>query len=286
MTEPNIIRGALCSILAAFLFALMGAGVKYSSQHISNETVVFLRNAFGLLFLLPWLHKTGLGNLKTDRFGAHLTRTVTGLIAMYCFFYAIANLRLGEAVLFNFSSPLFIALIAMVWLGESATKLVVAAIGLGFFGVMLILKPGFSPLSAAHFAGINAAIFVAVAMVSIRNLSSTEPTVRIVFYFSFLSTALSAIPMIWSWQMPNLKVWGIMLGAGFIATKAQLLMTYAYRLAPAAKIGAFAYMNVIFAAIFGWLIWDETFDLLSIVGALLICVSGLMTTMKINKSKT
>ncbi len=280
MTETNIVRGALCSILAAFLFALMGAGVKYSSQFVSSETVVFLRNAFGLLFLLPWLHNAGLNTLKTQRFGAHLIRTATGLTAMYCFFYAIAHLRLGEAVLFNFSSPLFIAVIAMLWLREPTSKYVIGAIVVGFIGVLLILKPGISPLSVASFAGIAAGIFVAIAMVSIRNLSSTEPTVRIVFYFSFLSTIISSIPMIWSWEMPSLKVWGVMLGAGFIATKAQLLMTYAYRLAPAAKIGAFAYMNVIFAASFGWLFWSETFDSVSIIGAFLICVSGLMTTIK------
>jgi len=280
MTETNIIRGALFSILSALLFALMSAGVKYSSQFVSSETVVFLRNAFGLLFLLPWLHNSGIDTLKTQRFGAHLLRTATGLTAMYCFFYAIAHLQLGEAVLLNYSSPLFIAIIAMIWLREPTSKLVIGAIIIGFIGVMLILKPGFGVFTPAALVGVASGIFVAFAMVSIRNLSSTEPTIRIVFYFSFLSTMTSAIPLLWSWQMPSLKVWGVMLGAGFIATKAQLLMTYAYRLAPAAKIGAFAYTNVIFAGIFGWLMWEETFDSMSMIGACLICLSGLITTIK------
>ncbi len=280
MTETNIVRGALCSVLSALLFALMSAGVKYASQFVSSETVVFLRNAFGLLFLLPWIHNAGIDTLKTDRFGAHLVRTITGLTAMYCFFYAIAHLRLGEAVLLNYSSPLFIAIIAMVWLKEPASRFIIGAIIIGFLGVILILKPGFSVFTPAALVGVAAGIFVAFAMVSIRNLSSTEPTIRIVFYFSFLSTIISAIPLIWHWQMPNLKVWGVMLGAGFIATKAQLLMTYAYRLAPAAKIGAFAYTNVIFAAFFGWLMWSETFDFISIIGACLICLSGVMTTIR------
>ncbi len=284
MSETNILRGALCSTLSAFLFALMGASVKYSSQFVSSEVVVFLRNAFGLLFLLPWIHNAGLDTLKTQRFGAHLVRTLTGLTAMYCFFYAIAHLKLGEAVLLNFSSPLFIALIALIWLKEPAPRFVIIAIMIGFVGVILILKPGFGVFSSAAIVGVAAGIFVALAMVSIRNLSSTEPTVRIVFYFSFLSTIISAIPLIWCWQMPNLKVWAIMLGAGFIATKAQLLMTYAYRLAPAAKIGAFAYTNVIFAATFGWLLWNETFDHISLLGACLICISGVLTTMKKEKN--
>lgn len=284
MLETNILRGALCSILSAFLFALMGAGVKYSSQFVPSEMIVFLRNAFGLLFLLPWIHNAGLDTLKTQRFGAHLVRTLTGLTAMYCFFYAIAHLKLGEAVLLNFSSPLFIAIIALVWLKEPAPKFVVAAIFIGFIGVMLILKPGFGVFTPAALIGVAAGIFVALAMVSIRNLSSTEPTVRIVFYFSFLSSIISAIPLIWNWETPNLKVWAVMLGAGFIATKAQLLMTYAYRLAPAAKIGAFAYTNVIFAATFGWFMWGEKFDRISILGACLICLSGVITTIKKEKN--
>ncbi len=280
MSETNIIRGALCSILSALLFALMSAGVKYSSQFVSSETVVFLRNAFGLLFLLPWVHNAGIDTLKTRRIGAHLVRTITGLTAMYCFFYAIAHLRLGEAVLLNYSSPLFIAIIAMIWLREPASRSMIGTIIIGFLGVLLILKPGFGVFTPAALVGVASGFFVAFAMVSIRNLSSTEPTIRIVFYFSFLSTIISSIPLFWSWEMPSLKVWGVMLGAGFIATKAQLLMTYAYKLAPAAKIGAFAYTNVIFAAIFGWLKWRETFDLASILGACLICLSGLLTTMK------
>ncbi|MFK8069007.1 MAG: DMT family transporter [Gammaproteobacteria bacterium] len=280
MSETNLLRGALCSVLSAFLFALMGAGVKYSTQFVSSEAVVFLRNAFGLLFLLPWVHKAGLDTLKTKRFGAHLVRTLTGLIAMYCFFYAIAHLKLGEAVLLNFSSPLFIALFALIWLKEPAPRFVILAIMIGFLGVILILKPGFGVFSSAAIIGVAAGVFVALAMVSIRNLSSTEPTIRIVFYFSFLSTLISAVPLLWNWQTPDLEVWVVMLGAGFIATKAQLLMTYAYRLAPAAKIGAFAYTNVIFAATFGWLFWNEIFDHISLLGACLICISGVLTTMK------
>lgn len=280
MTDTYIVRGALCSILSSFLFALMSAGVKYSSQFVTSETVVFLRNVFGLLFLLPWIHNAGIDTLKTQRIGAHLVRTFTGLTAMYCFFFAIAHLRLGEAVLLNFSSPLFIAIIALIWLKEPASKLVIIAIFIGFAGVLLILKPGSGVFTAIALVGVASGVFVALAMVSIRNLSSTETTVSIVFYFSFLSTIISAIPLIWRWEMPDLKVWGVMLGAGFIATKAQLLMTYAYRLAPAAKIGAFAYTNVIFATIFGWLLWGETFDYISVIGACLICISGIMTTFR------
>ena len=115
------LRGAYCAVLAALMFAFMGVAVRYSSASLPNELVVFLRNGFGLVFLLPWLLRRGTAGLATKRLPAHIVRTIAGLSAMYCFFYAIAHLHLGKAVLLNYSSPVFIAVIALIWLKEKAS---------------------------------------------------------------------------------------------------------------------------------------------------------------------
>ena len=106
----NLPRAALATTLAALMFASMGVAVRYASASLPSEVLVFLRNSFGLLFLLPWLYHRGFRGLKTNRLSGHITRSVTGLAAMYCFFYAIAHLPLAEAVLLNFSSPIFTAI--------------------------------------------------------------------------------------------------------------------------------------------------------------------------------
>ena len=273
----NLPRAALATTLAALMFASMGVAVRYASASLPSEMLVFLRNSFGLLFLLPWLYHSGFSSLKTNRLSGHITRSVSGLAAMYCFFYAIAHLPLAEAVLLNFSSPIFIAIIALLWLGEEATRKLLLAIVIGFTGICLILKPGMGILSAAALVGLISAFFAALAMVSIRNLSKTEPTRRIVFYFSITATLISAIPMFWYWQPPDLKPLLAMVFAGFSATLGQLLLTHGYSLAPAARVSPYSYNTILFAAIYGWIFWSETPDMLTLLGALLIICAGIIT---------
>jgi len=270
-------RAALATTLAALMFASMGVAVRYASASLPSEVLVFLRNSFGLLFLLPWLYHRGFRGLKTNRLSGHITRSVTGLAAMYCFFYAIAHLPLAEAVLLNFSSPIFTAIIAMLWLGEKATRKLILAIIIGFSGICLILKPGVGILSAAALVGLVSAVFAAMAMVSIRDLSKTEPTRRIVFYFSVTATLISAIPMLWYWQTPELKPLLAMIFAGLAATLGQLLLTHGYSLAPAARVSPYSYNTIIFAAIYGWIFWSETLDMLTLFGELLIICAGIIT---------
>ena len=273
----NLPRAALATTLAAFMFASMGVSVRYASDTLPSEVLVFLRNVFGLMFLLPWLYRSGFRNLKTNRLTAHVTRSVTGLAAMYCFFYAITHLPLAEAVLLNFSSPIFIAIIALLWLGEKATHKLLLAIIIGFFGICLILKPGMEILSPAALVGLISAIFAAMAMVSIRDLSKTEPTRRIVFYFSVVATLISALPMLWYWLTPDLKPLLAMIFAGLSATLGQLFLTYGYSLAPAARVSPYSYNTILFAAIYGWVFWSETPDILTLFGGLLIICAGIIT---------
>lgn len=278
MTDSSVIlRAAGYAILASLLFASMGVAVRYSAAELPNEMVVFLRNSLGLVALMPWiLRRYGLRRLATKRLLAHMFRAIAGLSAMYCFFYALAHLPLAEAVVLNFSSPLFVALIALLWLGERASPRLMLAILAGFAGVGLIMKPGSGVFSPAATIGLVSGFLGALAMVGIRKLSDTEPTHRIVFYFCLFSTLVSAVPLIWSWQTPSPLTLVVMAGAGLCATIAQLLLTKSYSLVPAARAGPYMYFTVLFAALLGWWLWAETPDLLSGTGALLICVAGIL----------
>ena len=112
-------------------------------------------------------------------------------------------------------------------------------------------------------------------MVSVRGMSATEPTVRTVFYFSAISTVVSAVPLLWAWRTPTVPALALMALAGF-ATKGQLLLTRGYALAPAARVGPYTYTTVIFASAIGWILWSEVPDGMTIAGAALIGVSGVL----------
>jgi len=273
----NLKRGALLMILSALLFSCMGALIKYLSRHLPSEMVVFFRSAMGLLALLPWVWRRGFNQLKTQKFRGHLVRGLAGLTAMYCYFYAIAHMPLAEATLLNYSTPLFVPFIAVLWLHEKIARKLWTAISIGFVGIMLILKPGFDLFTPVALIGIASGIFAALAMVSIRRLTHSEPTLRIVFYFSAVCTVVSALPLFWRWQTPAPNLWALLLLLGAVASLAQLLLTRAYSYAAAAEVGPFSYSTVVFAAIAGWLFWGELPDMLSFIGAILVCLAGILT---------
>ena len=269
-------RGALCALGASLMMALMGGAVRMASTEIPNEMVVFLRNAFGLLALWPWIRRVGLSGLATDQWRGHLLRSLTGLSAMYCGFYAIARLDLAQAVLLNFSAPLYIAPIAWLWLGEAITGRLMLSALIGFAGVALILKPGTAPFSTDAAIGAFSGLLAAIAMVSLRSMAPSEPPVRAVVYFSAIGTVVSAVPLIWAWETPAPVTLLIMAAAGIFATLGQILLTTGYLLAPAARVAPYTYSTVIFAALIGWIFWHEVPDLMSTAGALLVCLAGIL----------
>jgi len=273
----NLRLGALFAVLAAAAFALMAAGVKSASALVRGELIVFFRSAVGLLVLLPWLLRHGAGAVRTQRLGGHLWRAAFGVCAMYAFFYALAHLHLAEAILLTYSTPLFIPFIAWAWIREPPPPVIFPAIALGLAGIVLIAQPGAGvTVSPASVAGVLSGISAAAAMVSIRRIADTEPAPRVVFYFSALSTLISAVPLLWSWAPVSGGTLALLVGIGVLATLGQLCLTRAYALAPAARIGAFTYVAVVFGGLLGWALWQERPDASSLAGMALVVACCLL----------
>jgi len=273
------IAGALFILGASFMFAMLGTLVKVVSVSLNNEMVVFSRNICALIFILPWLvYSRPSGGIKTSCLRFHLLRSAAGLGAMYCFFYAIAQLQLSEAFLLFSTSPLFIPLIAYMWMRERVTYSARWAVIAGFIGIVLILKPGFGIFRPAMLVALAGGFLAALAMVSIRRMSVSEPAVRIVFYFTIFSTVISTGPLSWSWQSPLPGIWWLLILIGLLAAVGQFFLTRGYSMAPAAQVGPLTYGNVVFATLNGWIYWGETMDLLTWAGAFLVCMAGIITT--------
>jgi drug/metabolite transporter (DMT)-like permease len=275
--RPDDLRkGAALMVVSALMFALMGAGVKVAARTLPNAQVVFFRSALGLLFLLPWVAPLGLSGLRTTRWREHLLRGAAGLGAMYCFFYAIAHMRLPDAVLLNYSLPLFMPFVESAWLGEPVPRRLWGPVGIGFCGIVLILKPGLALFQPAALIGLLAALFAAVAQVGVRQLTQTEPTARIIFYFGAVSTAASAVPVVIAPRMPAASEWPVLAAVGLLATLGQIFLTRAYAHAPAARVGPFIYSSVVFAGLLEWALWSSVPDALSLAGMALVAAAGVL----------
>ncbi|WP_286238935.1 DMT family transporter [Neptuniibacter halophilus] len=276
MPTNAIYQGALLIIFSELFLVGSGMVVKQISGELPTEMIVFARNLFGLMLLIPWLLRKGLGAIRTEYLRFHFMRAAVGVTAMMCLYYSWGHLPLAEAALIKQTAPFFIPLFALWWLGEKITGAVKMAILVGFTGVFMILNPGQGSLNLVVLVALFGAMLGALAKVVIRRMSSTEPAQRVVFYFAFFSTLLSLLPALLNWQTPDLPQAAWLLLMALTSTTAQLLLSKGYSLAPAGQLGPYTYASVAFAALFGWLLWDEVLSYHSWIGIFLIIGAGVL----------
>ena len=273
--KPTDLRlGALYMVASALLFASMAASVRVASRELPNAPIVFFRHFIMLVFLLPWLWREGRHALDTDDFRGHLVRGLAGVSAVACYFYAVARLRLADAVLLNQSMPLFIPLVERAWLHERIPPRLWGVLALGFAGLLLILRPGTGVFEPAALVGLVSAVFASISQVGIRRLTRTEPVTRIVFYFGLVGSVVALPPAALWWKSPSAGTWAVLLLMGVFATVGQLTLTRAYLHAPAASVGPFLYAGPVFAGLLDWLIWDRLPDALFVGGAAVVILAA------------
>lgn len=263
----------------------MGVLIRLASQTVDNYTIVFFRNFIGLIVLLPILLLQQQSSLKTSKIWMHSWRSIVGLVAMYGFFYAIAHLKLSNAMVFTYSSPIFIPIIAWLFLKEKLTGLMLSAASLGLIGVILVAKPDSGMFNFLSLVGLISSFLAAMAFVTVRALTDTEPATRIVFYFCLIGTVLSAIPMFWVWRGYTTTELLLLCGVGTLATLSQICLSNAYRYAPAGQIGPANYLAIIFAGIWAASLWHEYPDYLSILGMSIILLALVMCIPRFSLSK-
>ncbi len=281
--SDSLRRGAILIVIAELLLATMAATIKAASAELPSEMLVFFRNLFGLVLLLPLLVQGGLQGLATRVPHLHLLRGLAGVGAMYCFFWTIAHMPLAEALLVKLTAPFFLPLIAWLWLRESLSGRAVLAIAIGFVGVFFILQPNgamqAAPLQVGA-VGLAGAALAALAKVTIRRMGPQESSRRVVFWFGVVATLVSALPLPWVWQTPSAQALLLLLVLGACATSAQLLLTRAFAMAPSGRLGPFTYVSVVFGSLYGWWIWGEVLGPLTLLGMALVIGAGLLNLLR------
>ena len=268
--------GALWMLVAGFLFGCMGVFVKLGAEYFSNIELVFYRSLIGLIIMYAILRQRG-GTMATAQWKGHLWRGTSGSIALLLFFYCITVLPLATAVTLNYTSPLFLAVLMVVIVKEYFHAPLTIAIALGFIGMILLLQPTFARNQLIPgLLGLISGFFAGVAMLNVRELSrSGEPEWRIVFYFSLIATLISGVAMLFD-NIHTITPYTllILLALGSTATLAQLALTRAYSTGKTLVASSLSYSAVVFATLFGILLWQETLSLGSWTGMALIIARG------------
>ena len=273
-----MVRSALLVVASSLLFALAGVAVKEITADLPNAVVVFFRNLLSLLLLLPWLAANGSRGVRTRHLPLHFVRAGATLAALYCYYYAVAQIQLADAVLLQFTGPIFVPLLAFFVYRVALSGQLALALLIGFAGVVLILKPGTDVFSLGAIGGVGAGFFGAVAILTIWRMSETEPPLRIVFYFNLIATVASAIPLAWEWQTPVGAQWLYLAALAVLSTGAHILITIGCTIAPADRAYTLSYSSVVFAAALAWGLWGERIDATMVLGAVLVGIAGTMAT--------
>jgi drug/metabolite transporter (DMT)-like permease len=269
-------------LVAAALFALMGVQVKHASPHFSSAELVFYRSVFGLVTIWVMIavsRRQLLAPLATRHLRSHFWRGLSGFTALVLFFYAIARLPLATAVTLNYTAPLFLAALSAWWLHERHGRGLVAAVLMGFAGIVLLLQPqvrGQDWLPAL--AGLVSGMLAAVAYVNVKQLGKLgEPEWRVVFYFTLLATlAGGAWMLVVGFHRPQADDWPWLFGIGLTATLAQLALTRAYHRGRTLIVGSLAYTTVGFSAMYGVLLFGEHLPLLAWTGMAVVALAGIL----------
>jgi len=271
---------ALWMLLASAMFAVMGSFVKLAAEHgASLPQVVLFRGLPSVFLLLLWA-RAARQSIVPSSWRLHLWRNLSGVTSMWLGFFAISHLPLATATSLNYTAPLFIACWMLGWGGAQRDPVRIAAVALGFLGVIAVLRPSITQdqwLAAA--LGLAAGAMSAIAMMQIRQLGRIgEPEWRTVLFFS-LAVCLSSFAGlgIQGWGQADMAGYLSLVGVGTAGLFGQLAMTRAFGHGSALLTAALQYTTIIFAALIGMGFWADHLDNLAWAGMGMIIFAGLLS---------
>ncbi len=279
----NVPAAAAMMVAGTGFFAVLGALVKAASDEATPMQAVLYRSIFSGLPLLTWMGVRGI-SLWSPRWRLLLLRAGAGFVALFLYMWGLSHLPLADVVSLQQTAPVFVAGLSIVLLRERPRAWFYPLAALCLIGALLVIRPTRGMLSIASAVPLLSAVFSAFAYVSVRSLTRTEPSIRIVAWFVAVST-VGALPFcVADWRWLSWRGNLLLAGAGLMATGGQLLMTAAYKRAPAWIVGAFAYASVPLGWLLGIAFWGERPDAVAGAGIAIIVGVGVLLAQLVRPS--
>lgn len=271
-------RGEALLVLSALAFSVMSVQVKLAGRELPVAMLVLARGVVTLVMSVTWLSVRRIRPWGTDKAGL-VQRALFGTAALACYFYAVDALPLAEATVLHYLNPVFVAIIAALFLHEPIGARLVAAITVALVGTVIVARPGFlfggaSPLGAVGvLVALGSALLSACAYATVRRLARTEHSDVIVFYFAMFAAPIALPFALAHWVWPSPTGWLLMLGLGVATQLGQTFMTRGLALVPAARGTTIGYVQIVFAASWGVLLFHEALSAWTLVGAGLVVLA-------------
>jgi drug/metabolite transporter (DMT)-like permease len=284
--SSNNLKGVLWALIATALFALAAAMAKVAVKDYHILQILFFRQLVVFLSSLPFIASSFPASLKTQQPLIHTYRLIGAFIALSGGIWAVSILPLTTATTLGFAQVFFISLLAWYFLNEPIGTHRLGAVALGFLGVILVMRPGFDGiLNVNVLIPTIAALGASVAIISVRKLSQTESTATLLVYQALFVGILAGIPLFWLWVTPDLPSLLFLMAMGVLAAGGQWTGVIALRLGEASVIGSIQYVQLIYAAILGFILFCEVPDRYTLLGAAIIISASLYLMYRESLSK-
>ena len=263
---------------AMILFSTMGVFIKLSSSQLHPLEVVFFRNFLALFFLTPWIFHQRATVFKSNRKKLYTLRAVFNVVGMAAGFTALTLIPLAEATALSFTAPLFATLGAALILGEIVRQRRIIAIFFGFVGMLIILRPGIEAVSPGALLAIANAITIAITVLIVKKLTTTEKPITIVAYMALLQTPMALIPALFYWEWPSLITWTWLFCLAGAGTIGHLMYTKAIQLAEVSQLQPIDFVRLPIIALFGYIVFAEQPSIWVWIGGAVIFLSTAYVT--------
>ena len=262
-------------IVAVLSVTLMSVQAKLIGPEYHPIQIAFARGIVVLILLSPIIYKLGgINFLKTKTPFLHLFRSLSGLVGNLLFFYSLHRIPVADVTVISMAVPIFSSILAIIFLKEIIGWRRWTAIIFGFLGVIIAVDPS-TDIKMASIIAVIATFMWSTTIIFLRILGKTENPVKTVFYFMLISMICTSFFQPFYWKEPSLKILLLFVGLGTCAFATQILMTYALQKAQASIVSPFNYTGILWAILFDSLIWNVSPFINTLVGGLIITISGI-----------
>jgi drug/metabolite transporter (DMT)-like permease len=271
----NLLKGSLYGMAAFFcmgLFAFLTRGIEGHASPLWINFITYLASSF---YMLPFIIRSGASSLKTEHIGLHLARASIGLTASLLYFISLETIPVVNATLLFNTAPLFIPIIATIFLKVPVSRPTWMAVLIGFLGILFIIKPSSDLFShPGDWIGLTSGIALAIAYMIIKVMTKTESNNNIVFYFFVLATLMQAPFLIFAGPFPSTDILIHLLINAFFFAFVQIFLVEGYKWAPAPQVGIYQYTSIVYVGLLDWIFFHEVPALTTFIGILLVIAAG------------
>jgi drug/metabolite transporter (DMT)-like permease len=285
--QPSNAKAAfwMAGWLSAML--LMAIAGREATRALDVFQIMEMRSLIGLVMLYPLIHLGGgFAALKTSRPWQHIVRNTAHYGAQFAWFLALTLIPLAQVISIEFTMPIWVAILAVAFLGERMGLWKNLAVVLGVIGVVVIVRPGVNEIVPGQLIALAAAVGFAISVTMVKSLTRTDSVVTILFWMLVIQSAIGLVPALAVWHWPSPYIWGWILVIAFLGTYSHYCLTRAMLHADATIVIPMDFLRVPLAALAGWLIYSERVDTFTVLGAALILSGNLLNLKAAGGRKT